>query len=203
MLGSWAKQYFDEDIAFNRLLAYVNRYPDSQVRDVYIWLHQSVFCSQVYPEKHVYDLVQDLKKQTDDSSDEYLFFEPIGLQSEYVRVYLHAYYLFGGPLLTIQELARKSVERAAANPMLFKSHWNYFTKWVEEGRLTYSREEINSFDKEQAVHENKTLEEHSGQYRASYDCMYKVVRWDLFLDKFSEFAEQEDKVFFWSRPRYE
>jgi hypothetical protein len=192
---------FNEKLSLDRLIQHVEHYPELTVQDVYVWLHQSIFCSQVYNEENILELSQAVKAYQGKSIDFFLF-EPVGYRSEFIRLNILSFYKYGGPLRTLRDLTRqskKTIERP--NIMQFKTDWEYFIKWTKEEKIPFTVPLINQFDRQTAFNEHLAMP-HSVKYENHYSTFYKVVSWELFAKKFPEFGEFYNQIYYISKKTY-
>ncbi len=162
-------------MAIERQLA---TYPESTLQDVYKAFYQEHFG----PEHMISDveavrnyLNYELSNMGDNHGN--LYYEPIGIEGNYVRVYLSA---VKDNLITADELLQAFIDSVTARqePVIeWSKKWNAIVDIIDEinpGFGSDIREDLHqASNKKQAVHHSKT-------YNAAYHPHYRIVERTIF-----------------------
>lgn len=162
-------------MAIERQLA---TYPESTLQDVYKAFYQEHFG----PEHMITDTaaVRDyLNYELTTMGNERgsLYYEPIGLDGSYVRVYLKA---ISDGLITADELLQAFLDSAAARQepaVEWSAKWNAIVEVIDGIKPDFGSSERE--DLQQASLKNQAVH-HSSQYNAAYHPHYRIVERSVF-----------------------
>lgn len=162
-------------MAIERQLA---NYPQSTLQDVYKAFYQENFG----PEHMISDTAavrNYLNYELSHCDDQvgHLYYEPIGLDGSYVRVYLSA---VTAGLITADELLQAFLDSAAARqePAIeWSSMWDAIVAVIDEIKPGFGADERQVL--QQASRENKAVH-HSTNYNAAYHPHYRIVERHIF-----------------------
>lgn len=153
-------------------------YPESTLQDVYKAFYQEHFG----PEHMITDTTAvrnylDYELAHCDDQVGHLYYEPIGVDGNYVRVYLKA---VTDGLITADELLQAFIDSAAAckEPAIdWETKWNVIVEVIDQMKPGFGANERDMLReasvKKQAVH-------HSRQYNAAYNPHYRIVERGIF-----------------------
>ena len=154
-------------------------YPESMLQDVYKAFYQDYFG----PEHMITDTVavanylsQEL--ETMGTHPMPLYYEPIGLNGDYVRVYLNA---VADGKITADELLRAFIDSASVNDSRcydWESLWKAIVDVLDDVKPGLGTSEEHEALL-QASHENRAVH-HSSVYRNAYHPHYRIVEHNIF-----------------------
>lgn len=156
----------------------LSNYPKSRLQDVYKAFYQEHFGS----EHMISDTIavrNYLNQELETMSGDYgrIFYEPIGVNGDYVRVNLGAVKV---GLITVDELLQAFLDSAAAQhePAIeWTTKWNAIIEVIDEIKPGFGADERQALQqassKKQAVH-------HSQDYRDAYNPHYRIVEHTIF-----------------------
>lgn len=153
-------------------------YPQSTLQDVYKAFYQEHFG----PEHMITDtaavrkyLDHELTVMGDERGG--LYYEPIGLEGNYVRVYLKA---VKDNLITAQELMQAFLDSAAARQepaVEWAAKWNTIVEVIDAIKPGFGDSERDLLHK--AILENQAVH-HSRAYNAAYHPHYRIIHRNIF-----------------------